>query len=69
MDFGKVLQRAMVDKEGVNSAAALGRATGVSKHITRRLLNSDGRCSLNDLKATADFLNVDIKFIINGEES
>lgn len=67
MDFSKVLKKAMVDKN-VDSAVALGEATGISSYITRRLLKGDGTCSLNDLKVTADYLNVKIKYLIDGEK-
>lgn len=66
MEFGKTLEKAMIDKN-ISSAVALSDKTGVSSYITRRLLKSDKTCSLKDLKTTADYLGVEIKFISKGE--
>ena len=67
MNFAQVLKKAMVDKN-IDTAKALSEATGVSSYITRRLLRNDGTCCLNDLRATADYLDVTIKFFKSGEE-
>ena len=67
MEFGKTLEKAMIDKN-ISSAVALSEKTGVSSYITRRLLKSDKTCSLKDLKTTADYLDVKIKFIALGED-
>lgn len=66
MKFSQVLKKAMIDK-GISSAKALSDKTGVSSYITRRLLKDDGSCCLSDLKITADFLGVTIKFINWGD--
>ncbi len=68
MEYGKELQKAMVDK-GISGAKALSDKTGVSYGITLRLLSSDKSVRLNDLKITADYLRVEIKFVIKGDES
>ena len=52
----------------IDNAKALSDKTGVSSYITRRLLKGDKTCCLNDLKTTADYLGVTIKFISKGEE-
>ena len=67
MNFAQVLKKAMVDKN-IDTAKALSEATGVSSYITRRLLRNDKTCCLNDLKITADYLDVTIKFFKLGEE-
>ena len=67
MKFADTLKKAMIDK-GISSAKALSDETGVSSYITRRLLKDDGTCCLSDLKTTADYLGVTIKFISYGEE-
>ena len=61
MEFENVLKKAMVDKN-ISSAKALSIKTGVSSYITRRLLKGDKTCCLNDLKITAEYLDVEIKF-------
>ena len=65
MEFEKVLKKAMVDMK-IDNAKALSDKTGVSSYITRRLLKGDKTCCLNDLKTTADYLGVDIKFTSRG---
>ena len=57
MEFGNKLKKAMIDKP-VSNAKALGKKTGVSSYITRRLLKNDGTCSINDLRITAEYLDV-----------
>ena len=66
MDFATTLKKAMIDMN-IDSAKALSDKTGVSSYITRRLLKNDGTCCLNDLKTTANYLGVKIKFVSKGE--
>ena len=66
MEYGKTLQKAMVDKN-IGGAKALSVKSGISYGITLRLLASDKGVRLKDLKTTADFLDVKISFISKGE--
>ena len=64
MKFGNKLKKAMIDMN-IDSAAALSDKTGVSSYITRRLLKIDGTCSINDLRITAEYLDVAIPYLTN----
>ena len=66
MDFAKVLKVAMINKN-ILSAKALSELSGVSCHITRRLLRDDGSVRYKDLRATADVLDVNINIVSKGE--
>lgn len=65
MDFAKELKKAMIERN-ISTALELSEQTGVSYYITRRLLKNDGTCTLSDLKVTAEFLGVKVKFISEG---
>ena len=66
MNFADTLKKAMIDKK-INGAKALSEQCGVSYHITLRLLKNDNSCRLNDLVKAASYLDVTVKFLINGE--
>jgi len=62
MEYGKELQKAMVDKN-IGGAKALSDASGVSYGITLRLLASDKSVRLKDLITTMNVLGVNIELI------
>lgn len=66
MDFSKTLKVAMINKNIVG-AKALSELSGVSYHITLRLLRDDGSVRYKDLRATADVLDVNINIVSKGE--
>lgn len=62
MEYGKELQKAMVDNN-IGGAKALSEVTGVSYGITLRLLASDKSVRLKDLITTMNALGVNIELI------
>lgn len=64
MEYGKELQKAMVDNN-IGGAKALSEVTGVSYGIALRLLASDKSVRLKDLIAVTGYLGITVKFISN----
>jgi len=66
MDLVKTFQKAMIDK-GITGNPELSALSGVSYDITLRLMKGSRLVKLMDVVATADALDIELKFIGKGE--
>jgi len=67
MDIGKIVKKAMIDKE-ITGALGLVNATGLSKEKCYRLIKGDKTLRLKDVVLALSVLGVKIKFVSLGEE-
>jgi len=65
MDLVKTFKKAMVDK-GVSGNPELSELSGVSYDITLRLMKGSKLVKLSDVVATANALDIELKFIGRG---
>lgn len=66
MDIGKIVKKAMIDKE-ITGALELVNLTGLSKEKCYRLMKGDKTLRLQDVVSALSDLDVEIKFISKGE--
>ena len=66
MDIGKIVKKAMIDKE-ITGALELVSLTGLSKEKCYRLMKGDKTLRLMDVVSALSDLDVEIKFISKGE--
>lgn len=65
MEIGKIVKKAMIDKE-ISGAVELRELTGLSTAKCYRLMQGDKTMRLNDTIAALELLGVKVKFISEG---
>ena len=60
MDLGKLVKKAMIDKD-IKGAVAFSNETGLSKEKSFRLMNGDGSLRLSDVVMALDVLGYKLK--------